>query len=136
VFAHSHCTIQPKWGPDSYLFSLADTNGGIVNDLHDDITLLVRGNATDGYVVWSSFLGQTAGGAATATLSHMSIIMLGPQPGNTTALRHCLRRTGQYYGMASPTFGFNPGRIRDGEKAFIASMIELNTTGKIKEGRP
>jgi hypothetical protein len=91
VFSSSHCKIQVKWGPGNYLYTLVDTGGGVVDSLLDDYSVLVRGNAASGYARFCSFLGPTAGptiATSTATTSHINILMLTPQAGNKTALRH------------------------------------------------
>jgi hypothetical protein len=82
-----------------------------------------------------SYLGPTPG-LQTTTTSHFNIIMLGSLPGNQTALRHSLRRTGQSYAVfgvqfGRDNFGFNIAHIRQAELRFIGSMRALNTKGTI-----
>jgi hypothetical protein len=140
VFGKSHCSIEEKWGRGNYLFKSEQTNGGVVQDLHDDYTIVVRGTATDGYAVFGSFWRPTVPPDDTTTTSHLSLVLLKTRPDGKTELRHCLRRTGQSYAFfgprGRPLFGFNAGRIRTAEKAFTGSMVELHTTGTIRQKRP
>jgi hypothetical protein len=116
VFTSSRCTIREKWGAGNYLFSSSQSGEGVIKDLHDDYTVLVRGSAADGYAAFSSFFGPTAG-FETATDSHISILLLkASADGGATELRHSLRRTGQSYAFLGidfgrKNFGFNVSRI-------------------------
>ena len=114
------------------------TGGGIVQDLHDDYTVLVRGNAKDGYVLFNAFYAQNAD---TATTGHLSIVMLKATADGKTEYRQNVRQSGQSYKVfgieyGRKNFGFNVSRDRQGVKALANTMIELKTTGKIRENRP
>jgi hypothetical protein len=118
-------------------FILPDTGGGVIQDLDDQYTVLVRGSSTDGYALFCSELGPTPG-QETTTTSHFNIIMLDTLPGNRTALRHSLRRTGQLYatfGMpwGRDNFGFNAARMQQAEVGLIGAIRELNTKGMISD---
>ena len=139
IFARVHCALQPKWGAGAYLSECELTNGGIIDSLNDDIAVLVRGDAVTGYAIFASFIGVIAD-KESATSSHMSIVMLKALSGATTDVRHCLRRTGQTYGMfgeaGRTNFGFNASRVRGSELRLFESMQDLATTGRIPERRP
>jgi hypothetical protein len=136
IFASAHCSMQLKWGPGNYLSTLSYTGGGVVNELNDDLTVLVRGNAAEGYAIFCNFLAPTAG-KQSATTAQIWIALLRAGPGGVTELRHCLRRNGQsyaFFGASGRTqFGFNASRTRTAEKGVIGSMITLNTTGTIPQ---
>src|SRR5262245_56365948 len=99
VFSHCHCSIEDRWGEGNFFSHSAQTRGGFfVSDLHDDHTVLVRGSATDGYTIFSSFFGPTPG-QRTASRAQLSVVMLKTSPDGGTELRHALRRNGQTYGF-------------------------------------
>lgn len=136
VFSSVHCKIAEKWGAGNYRASMAETGGGIVSDLNDDYYVLVRGDAANGYSVFTSFIGPTPG-KHTASRNHFSIMMLKSLPNGDTEFRQSLRRSGQYYGVPNVEFGrnniaFNAGRDRTALKGFIATAIELRDTGYIR----
>ena len=100
-------------------------------------TVLLRGNATDGYVLFASYYGPVQPDQ-TATVSEISISMLKSLSENVIECRQCVRRNGQSYKFlpfGRQQFGFNVARFRKEEIAVRDSMIELKTTGKIKENR-
>lgn len=141
VFASSHFTIERKWGPDSYLSGDIQTGGGLVQDLNDYSTVLVRGEASSGYVVISSFLAKIPEKGSTATTSQLFVSMLKPLSDEKIEFRHSLRRRGQSYKAFGLDYGrreiaFNAARFREGELQVIANMINLKNTGKIPERRP
>ncbi|WP_316179317.1 hypothetical protein [Bradyrhizobium sp. SZCCHNRI1009] len=135
VFASVRCKIVEKWGRGNYLSSMAQTGGGIVQDLHDDYFVLVRGNAVDGYSVFMSFVAPTPG-QRTASDNHFSIMMMKGGPSGATDFRQSLRRSGQSYKALGLEFGrrnfaFNAGRFRTAESGFIAAAAQLRDTGNI-----
>jgi hypothetical protein len=138
VFSSRHDWISEKWGAGNYYSGTEQTGGGLVQSLRDDFTLLVRGNATDGYVLFAEFFAPNG---ETATQAHTSIVMLKPLPNGKTEFRQNARQNGQSYKMfgleyGRRNFGFNVTRIRQGEKALADTMLELKNTGKIKENKP
>jgi hypothetical protein len=140
LYSHSICSIQEKWGRGNYFSSQSRTGGGIAKDLHDDHTILVRGNAADGYSIFDSFYGLMANKSDTATISQISILLLKSRSDGKTEYRRSWRRNGQSYkslGLENGRrlFGVEIGRFRSAEKVLAAAMNELNTTGRIKENR-
>src|SRR5262249_34102468 len=76
LFSRCHCSIEDRWGEGNYVSRSSQTRGGFfVSDLHDDHTILVRGSATDGFTVFSSFFAPTPG-QRTATRAQLSVVML------------------------------------------------------------
>lgn len=138
VFSRKHDTIRAKWGAGNY-YSTSDTSGGgIVKNLHDDYTLLVRGSDAEGYTLYAGFF---AARESSPTTSHISIVMLKPLPGGRTEFRQSVRQQGQSYKIfgidyGRRNFGFNAAKVREGQKQFFASVNELKTTGKIRENKP
>jgi hypothetical protein len=136
MFARSHWSIRDKWGAGNYHARSAQKRGGFsVDDLHDDHTILVRGNDAVGYTVFASFFGPTAG-KSTATRAQIAVVMLNSSPDGVTEVRHAVRRNGQTYGAGKycrSDFGFNVKRIRAFERLVSRSMVELNNTGRITE---
>src|SRR5262245_34828744 len=139
VFSRCHCSIEDRWGDGNFFSHTSLTRGGFfVSDLHDDLTVLVRGSATDGFAIFSNFFGPTPG-QRTASRAQLSVVMLKASPDGGTELRHAVRRNGQTYGLGEfgrGEFGFNARRIREVEQLVTRSMVELKNTGKIKENTP
>ncbi|MGZ3652966.1 MAG: hypothetical protein ACXVB9_01595 [Bdellovibrionota bacterium] len=138
VFSSIHNVLTDKWGTGNYFSSTTQTGGGIVQDLHDDYTVLVRGNKTDGYTLFISFFGPNAD---SATVGHFSIVMLKPTSDGKTEFRQFVMQNGQSYKVfglefGRKNFGFNVSRDRQGEKQLVTTMLELKNTGTIKENRP
>lgn len=138
VFSSSRFTLSERWGAGNYYSRSVQTGGGIVKDLHDDYTVLVRGDAVHGYTLFITYFGPNGD---TATQAHISIIMLTPTANGKTEYRQCVRQNGQSYKIfgiefGRKNFGFNVARDRQGVKALMNTMAELKNTGKIKENRP
>lgn len=138
VFSQKHDQLSVKWGTGNYFSSSDTSGGGIVKNLHDDYTLLVRGSDADGYTLYAGFFAPRDG---SPTTSHVSIVMLRPLPGGKTEFRQSIRQQGQSYKMfgidyGRRNFGFNAVRVRQGQKQFYDMAYELKNTGKIKENRP
>jgi len=139
VFARSHCSIQERWGAGNYFSRLSHTAGGLANDLNDDYTVLVRGNATEGYALFTSFWRRTPL-TSTATRALISILMLRAHSGGGSEFRRSVRRNGQNYATFGLKFGrreygFNPKMIRSIAVLFADSMRELRLVGRIRERR-
>jgi len=138
VFSQKHDQLRVKWGTGNYFLSSDTSGGGIVKNLHDDYTLLVRGSESGGYTLYAGFFGPREN---TPTTSHMSIVMLRPLTGGKTEFRQSVRQQGQSYKIfgidyGRRNFGFNAARVRQGQKQFYDMAYELKNTGKIKENRP
>jgi hypothetical protein len=146
IFSKVHCTIEEKWGAGNYFCSMAETNGGMIQDMHDDYAILVRGSATDGYTIFTSFIGPTVNRDTqnpedTQTAAVFMIAMLRSVSDNSCEFRQSMRRNGQSYTVLGldfgrKTYGFNVERFRKAAKAATAAMRELRDTGKIKEKGP
>lgn len=143
VFATCHCAIKENWGASNYLSTQAQTAGGIAKDLHDDFTVLVRGNANQGYAVFDSFFRPTPGApGGTETSSHIAIYLLKPLSNGATEVRLSVRRNGQNYSallgldQGRRQYGFNVQRDRSAQKKIVAAMMQLKDTGRITEKRP
>lgn len=138
VFSQKHDSLTAKWGAGNY-YSTSDTSGGgIVKNLHDDYTLLIRGSDADGYTLYAGFFAARQN---SPTTSHLSIVTLKPLPGGKTEFRQTVRQQGQSYKIfgidyGRRNFGFNADRVRQGQKQFFATVNELKTTGRIKENKP
>jgi hypothetical protein len=140
VFGRAHCSIQEKWGDANYFSRQSRTGGGIVQDLFDDYTVLVRSNSFAGFTVFTCFFAAIPG-KTTPDQAHLSIVDLRPRTGDATEIRQIMCRNGQSYAMfgvenGRRQFGFNVPRIRTAQKAFMSGMFELHTTGTIKENTP
>jgi hypothetical protein len=137
VFAFSECNFQPRWGAGNYFSQQIYTGGGIVSELHDEFTALVRGSDDQGFSVVYSFFGPIPN-QPTATTAHVSVMMFKARSATQTEYRHRFRRNGQSYALLGlqngrRLFGFNMKRIRQGIKVFANAASELQTTGTIKE---
>jgi hypothetical protein len=139
IFGRAHRILQQKWGTGAYLFRIEFTNGGIVTSLYDDHSLLVRGSPAAGYALFVNFIAVTAG-QSSATSEHMSIALLKPLGEQKTDVRRSVRRIGQSYSFLGENgrngYGFNAVRVRSSLQAISKSMVELQTTGRIRENRP
>jgi hypothetical protein len=138
VFSQSHCTLEKRWGDGNYVWRTAQIGGGAVQDVRDENVVLLRGNAADGFVLFTSFTGPAGD---TTTTTQCMIGMLRSLSANSTEYRQYLQRNGQSYKIfgldfGRKTYGFNAARVRQVEKPLAAAMVELKTTGKIKENRP
>ena len=138
VFSRKHDTLKAKWGAGNYYCTSDTSGGGIVKNLHDDYTLLVRGSDAEGYVLTAAFF---AARESSPTSSHLSIVTLKPLSGGRTEFRQTVRQQGQSYKIfgidyGRRNFGFNAVRVREGQKQFFATVNELKTTGKIRENKP
>lgn len=146
IFGRVHATIEEKWGAGNYACSLAETNGGIVNDMNDDYATLVRGSPAEGYTIFNNFIGPTVDKDTqkpkdTQTSAVVMIAMLRRVSDTSCEFRESLRRNGQNYAFfgldaGRKNFGFNASRFRTAAKAITAAMLELKNTGKIKENHP
>lgn len=138
VFSRKHDTLKAKWGAGNYYCTSDTSGGGIVKNLHDDYTLLVRGSDAAGYTLTAAFF---AARESSPTSSHLSIVTLKPLSGGRTEFRQTVRQQGQSYKIfgidyGRRNFGFNAARVREGQKQFFATVNELKTTGKIRENKP
>lgn len=88
VFSSVHDVLTPKWGTGNYWIKQDETGGGIVQDLHDDYTILVRGDAQHGYTLFNAWYGAEGD---SATQAHFSIVMLKPTADGKTEYRQCVR---------------------------------------------
>jgi hypothetical protein len=130
-------TFAEHWarGQGSFYSTAVQAGGGIARDLNDTFSILLRGNARDGYSIFTSFL---APGGDTQTTGHFSIVMIKPTGNGKTEFRQLAFQVGQSYAIfgiefGRKNFGFNYSRVRQGEKGFVAQVMELKTTGKITE---
>ena len=135
VFGYRQETLTLEWGPDSFKTYTIKKHGGVASDLDDTFSLLLRGNATDGYLLAGSFIAPNGD---TTTTSFITIIMIKPTPDGKTDYRVAGMQTGQNYSFfgldgGRRNFGFNVGRIRDGQKDFLNQVKTLRDTGKIPE---
>lgn len=138
VFSFRQETLSPYWGPQAYRTETLMRGGGVAKDQSDVNSLVLRGNASDGYFLIGSFYGPKG---RTPTTSSMSIIYIKPTPNGETEYRVSGRYTGQSYAIFGLEFGrrnygFNVTKIRQGQKEFYSMVEELKTTGKIRERRP
>jgi hypothetical protein len=138
VFSNRHDILTERWGPGNYFSRGIHTGGGIVQDLRDDYSVLVRSDGKGGYVMYNAYYGPSGD---TASIAHISIVTLAPTADGKTEFRQCVRQNGQSYKVfgldyGRRNFGFNVSRFRQGEKQLTAQMVELKNTGKIKENRP
>jgi hypothetical protein len=119
----------------SYRAETLKRNGGIANDQNDSFSLLVRGDAQSGYTLIGSFIAPIG---STSTTSYVTIIMIKPMADGKTDYRVAGMLTGQNYSFfgvenGRRNFGFNTGRIRDGQKDFYLQVKALKETGRIPE---
>ena len=70
VFTSAQCVINPRWGAGNYFSQQTYTGGGVVSDLHDDFTVLVRGDDSQGFSMFDSFFGPIEN-QRTATRAHI-----------------------------------------------------------------
>jgi hypothetical protein len=138
VFGFRQETLAPHWGPTAYRTETLMKSGGVAKDQSDVSSLVLRGDATNGYDLVGSFYGAKG---KTASTSSISIIWLRPTGEGKTEYRVSGRYTGQSYALFGIEFGrrnygFNLAKIRQGQKDFYAMVEELKTTGKIRERRP
>jgi hypothetical protein len=135
VFNYNKEVIRERWGANNYESESTKTGGGVAKDLRDSFTLLVRGDAQNGYIVLGNYLKPLG---KTTTTSHISLAYFKPMADGRTEFRVSARQTGQSYKIfgiefGRRNFGFNVSRLRQGENAFIDSVQELKTTGTIRE---
>lgn len=138
VYGFRQESIEAKWGLRTYQTTTTKANGGLAKDQRDIYSLMVRGDATRGYVVVGGFLKPNGN---TTTSASMSMMLFLPTSDGKTEFRVSGRHMGQSYKFfgieyGRRNFGFNKERIRAGQKEFIDSMYELKRTGKIRERRP
>jgi hypothetical protein len=138
VFSLVHDVSTLRWGANNFWVTTSQTGGGVAQDLHDDYTILVRGNSTRGYSVFASYFGPEGD---TATQAHISIVILTPTANGKTEYRQCVRQNGQSYkifgiDIGRKSFGFNAARDHDGVKLLSQQMLELKSTGTIKQNKP
>jgi hypothetical protein len=135
VYGFREESLSPEWGTGSYKTFTVKKNGGIAGDMNDSFTLLVRGNAKEGYLLVGSFIAPTG---ETITTSYISAVVLKPTADGKTDYRVAGPQTGQSYAFfgienGRKNFGFNRDRIREGQKEFLGQIQELKKTGKITE---
>jgi len=135
VFGFREEKLTQEWGSGSYKTYTIKTNGGIAKDLDDTFSLLVRGNATDGYVLAGNFLAPNG---STTTTSFITLMTIKPMSDGRTDYRVAGMQTGQNYSFfgldnGRKNFGFNVSRIRDGQKDFLNQVKSLKETGHIPE---
>jgi hypothetical protein len=137
VFNHTMRTFAPRWGAGAYYSTAIQTGGGLARDLNDTFSIILQGNANDGYVLYTSFL---APGGDTQTTGHFSIVTIRQAGPGKTEFRQLAFQIGQSYAsfgidFGRKNFGFNYSRVRQGEKGFLSQVMELKATGKITEQR-
>ncbi|MGE3260226.1 MAG: hypothetical protein AB7K68_00460 [Bacteriovoracia bacterium] len=140
VYSYREERLNQQWGPGTYRTITRKTGGGVAKDMNDVYSLMVRGDAREGYVLVGSFAGRD-GKAASQTISFMTIITLRPTADGRTDYRVAGYHMGQSYAFFGIDFGrrnygFNPDRIRTGQKEFYDQVAELKATGKITEHPP
>lgn len=140
VFGFRKESAAPVWGPGSYRTETIKRNGGIAQPMNDVFSLLVRGNAQDGYVLAGTYI-EPVKGASTTSTTYITIIMIKPTADGKTDYRVAGFLTGQSYNTFGTEFGrrnygFNASRIRDGQKDFISQVMSLKNSGRIPERRP
>jgi hypothetical protein len=138
VFSFREEKLEPFWGERSYRCETKMRGGGVAKDQNDISSLLVRGNAEEGYILVGNFFGPNGSSPSTSSLS---IMLLRPLEDGRTEYRVSGRYTGQSYSFfgiefGRKNYGFNATRIRAGQKEFFAQVAELKNTGKITERRP
>jgi hypothetical protein len=139
VFKRCHYSFSREQGPGNYRSTIVMTGGGFfIQDIHDEYTFLLRGSASDGYVLYGSY--RQPAGAKTATVAQISIAIFRATAASGTECRRSLRRNGQSYRLLGldngrKKYGFNAAKFYQDEKAFRDSMTELKRTGKIKENK-
>jgi len=143
VFSDCHCSMNEKWGPDNYLSTVSMTGGGVVDSLHDYYAILIRGDAAGSYSIFSSFLGPVLSDkpVITTTTAQISFAILKSLSDNVTEVRQSFRRNGQSYAQFGLDFGrqeygFNASTFHQQLKELRDSMVELMTTGTIKQNSP
>lgn len=135
VFGFREEKLTLEWGNQSFKTYTKKHNGGVANDLDDTFSLLLRGDAQNGYVLIGSFLGPNGD---TTTTSFITIMIIKPTADGKTDYRVAGMQTGQNYSffgvdLGRRNFGFNVARIRDGQKDFLSQVKALRDTGKIPE---
>jgi hypothetical protein len=135
IYGQRRETIQERWGINSYWSMELKARGGLAKDIHDNFTLLVRGNDLAGYDIVGSFHSPFGD---TTTTSSLMMIQIRPLAGGFTAYKALTRHLGQYYGFLGVDYGrrnfaFNPTRVRDSQQEFLRSVDELKRTGTIRE---
>jgi len=138
VFSYREEKAQLMWGANSYRVETVMKGGGVAKDQSDISSLLVRGDASRGYMIIGNFFGALG---KTPTTSSMSIMLLTPTADGKTDYRVSGRYTGQSYKMfgldfGRKNYGFNVNRIRNGQRDFYLMVDELMRTGKITERKP
>ena len=138
VFSFREEKATPMWGPGGYRTESTMRGGGIAKDQNDLSSLLVRGNSSSGYLLVGNFFGPNP---KSPTTSSMSIMFLRPTADGKTDFRVSGRYTGQSYkafglDFGRKNYGFNPVRVRNGQKDFFNMVAELKKTGKITERKP
>lgn len=135
VYGFREERLAPEWGPGAYKTITTKRNGGIAGDQNDSHVLLVRGGPQEGYVLAGSFLAPTGD---TITSSFLTLILIRPLAGGKTEYRVSGMMTGQNYAYLGiehgrRNFGFNVGKIREGQREFLGQVKSLRETGKIPE---
>lgn len=111
-------------------------DGGIVKDLSDRYYFIVRGNRTDGYVVIMQYRRPAL---KTFSKQCIAIAMIQPLPNGKTAYRISTRYQGQSYkilgniSIGRKQIGFNREKVRAIAEEYNRRVVELRTTGKIRD---
>lgn len=131
--------LNAEWGAGSYVNQSIRQNGGMVNDLNDRYMVLVRGNAQNGYDVLMQFVKA---GGMTSTTKCFAISTIRPVgDGTKTAYKISTRYQGQSYkifgsvGLGRSQIGFNPQKAREIQLDFSRMLLELKSTGSIRNAQ-
>ena len=125
---------NPLWGSGAYASLEVRKNGGIIKNLSDRYLLLVRGDSQKGYDVLMQFMGP-AGDSSTTNV--LAIAIIRPLPDGKSSFKISSRYQGQSYRFLGEigrnTIGFNASKVRGIQKSYVESVVELRTTGRIKD---
>ena len=125
---------NPAWGSGAYASLEVRKNGGIIYDLSDRYFLLVRGDSVKGYDVLMQFLGPVG---SSSTTNVLAIALIRPLPNGKASFKISSRYQGQSYGMLGEigrsSIGFSQSKVRGIQKSYVDSVLELRTSGKIKD---
>ncbi|NUM87700.1 MAG: hypothetical protein HUU37_00710 [Bdellovibrionales bacterium] len=122
-------------GPNAFVNMTMRHNGGIVQNLEDRYLMLIYPASQGG---WDLVMQYVRPAGKTATTRSLAIAMIRPGKGGKTAFKMAMRYQGQNYGalgglIGRSQFGFNEGKVRDGQLGFHKMLQQLREKGAIEE---